>query len=156
VQLAKLVGAIVIATCGPESVERLVDMGVDEVLDHKKTSVKAWAADQHNRVDLVLDCIGRGALADAWWAAKDGSTVISIFQPPAEVRPPEMSHLEVKHVFFVMEPKGSQLQSVTELILNGSARPSLDSVYPFDRFAEAFAKVNSGKARGKVVLEVLP
>ncbi len=153
-QLAKWAGAEVIATCGPRNIDSVKVLGADEVLDYTKTSVKEWSQKGGNQVDIVLDCVGGAALADSWWAAKEGATVIGIFQPPSSTRPDELREKNVKNLFFIMASNGTQLKQVTELIEHGSMRPSVDSVFPFADFQQAFSKVKSGKASGKVVLEV--
>ncbi|KAK9327055.1 hypothetical protein V1520DRAFT_349839 [Lipomyces starkeyi] len=153
VQLAKWAGAEVVATCGADNVEWVKSLGADEVIDYTKTDPKQWAAEEGHKVDLVIDCIGRKSLEDAWWVVKPGGTLISIFQPPDGVKPAGVES-NIKHLFFVMESNGEQLQKVTELIEAGTGKPALDSAFPIDQFQEAFKKLESGKTRGKVVLDL--
>jgi NADPH:quinone reductase-like Zn-dependent oxidoreductase len=153
VQLAKWAGAEVVATCGADNVEWVKSLGADEVIDYTKTDIKQWAAGEGKKVDLVIDCIGRKSLEDAWWVVKEGGTLISIFQPPESVRPAGVKG-DIKNFFFIMESNGEQLQKVTELIEGGTGKPALDSTWPIDQFQEAFKKLESGKTRGKVVLNL--
>lgn len=152
VQLAKWAGAHVTATCGAKNVEWVKSLGADEVLDYTKTDIKQWASGEGHKVDVAIDCIGRKSLEDAWWTVKAGGTLISIYQPP-EQKKPEGVEDNIKNFFFIMTSVGEQLRKVTELIESGIAKPALDSVFPVDEFKEAFKKVESGKTRGKVVLE---
>lgn len=153
VQLAKWAGARVVATCAANNVEWVKSLGADEVIDYTTTDIKRWAAEEGHKVDLVIDCIGRKPLEDAWWVVNQGGTLISIFQPPEGMKPPGVEG-NIKHFFFIMEPNGEQLQNVTELIEGGFGKPALDSVFPIDRFQEAFKKIESRKTRGKVVLDL--
>ena len=153
VQLAKWAGATVVASCGAGNVEWVKLLGADEVLDYTKTDIKQWAAEPRNKVDLAIDCIGRKSLQDVWWAVREGGMLISVFQPPEDVKPVGVAE-KIKSLFFIMDSKGEQLRKVTELVERGNMRPALDSVFPMDRFQEAFAKLQSGKTRGKVVLDV--
>lgn len=153
VQLAKWAGAEVIGTCGPKNVEGLKAVGADEVLDYTSTDIKKWAKGEGNKVDLVIDCIGRKALEDAWWVVKDGGQIISIFQPPEQVKPEGVGE-GIRDSFFVMYSSGEQLKAVTELIDAGFGKTGLDSVFPFEKFQDAFARLASGKASGKVVLDL--
>jgi NADPH:quinone reductase-like Zn-dependent oxidoreductase len=153
VQLAKWAGAEVVATCGVDNVEWVKSLGADDVIDYTTTDLKQWAAEEGHKVDLVIDCIGRKSLADAWWVVKPGGTLISIFQPPEGVKPAGVE-ANIKDLFFVMEANGEQLQKVTELIEAGTGKPALDSAFPIAQFQEAFRKVESGKTRGKVVLDL--
>lgn len=154
VQLAKWIGATAIATCGPGSVERVKALGADEVLDHTKDSVEEWLKGRDVSADLVVDCIGGQALADAWHAVKRGGKIFSVVQPPASVRPAALAELEVSDLFFVMEPDGKQLEQIGRLIEDFGMESSVDSVFAFDEFQAAFARAGSGKATGKVVMEV--
>lgn len=53
-----------------------------------------------------------------------------------------------------MEPNGKQSGEATKLMDEGRFMPVLDSVWPLEKFEEAFAKAESGKTRGKVVFEI--
>ncbi|KFY69110.1 hypothetical protein V496_00489 [Pseudogymnoascus sp. VKM F-4515 (FW-2607)] len=153
VQLSKWIGAEVIGTCGPDSVEWLKSLKADTVLDYTKTNVKEWASIEENKVDLAIDCFGGKSLEDAWWVVKDGATLISIFQPPEQKRPAGVEG-NITNFFFIMETRGDHLQKVTDLIESGFGKTALDSSFPFDQFQEAFAKMKSGKAKGKVVIDL--
>lgn len=156
VQLAKWAGAEVIALCGRGKAEWVKDLGADVVVDYSQVDVTQWAREAQSTIDIVVDCVGRKTLETCWWVVKDAGTLISIVQQPGDMRPAEMKRQkeDVRDLFFVMEPDGEQLRRVTEMIEKGEGRPSLDSVYPLDRFQEAFDKVESGKTRGKVILDL--
>lgn len=153
VQLAKWAGAYVIATCGTANVEWVKSLGADEVLDYAKTDVKQWASQEGNRVDVVIDCIGQRSLEDAWNVVKEGGILMSIAQPPEQVKPKDIGG-NIKNFFFIMNPNGEQLGRITELIELGVGKPALDSVFPFDQFQEAFKRLETGRTRGKVVLDL--
>ncbi|RFU32959.1 hypothetical protein B7463_g3380, partial [Scytalidium lignicola] len=152
VQLAHWVGAEVIASCGPSNVEYVKSLGADEVVS-RGTNMKEWAS-SHEKADIVYDCHGKKTLEDAWWVVKEGGTLISIVQPPEEMKPAELGDKNVKNFFFIVEPIGAHLEQVTKGIEEKKFKPTLDSVYPLERFEEAFAKVESGKILGKVALDM--
>lgn len=155
VQLAKLAGASVVGTCGPDNLGFVRGLGADEVLDYRSVDLKSWvAADGGRKVDVVVDCIGRKALADAWWALREGGIVMSIFQPPGDMRPQGCETKDVKEVFFIMEPVGEHLEAITRLVEEGKCRGFVDSVWPLELFQEAFKRVESGHARGKVIIDL--
>ena len=52
-------------------------------------------------------------------------------------------------------PSEAQLRRIGELIDHGHVKVVMDSVYPLDRFREAFAKLESGRATGKIVLRLV-
>jgi NADPH:quinone reductase-like Zn-dependent oxidoreductase len=50
---------------------------------------------------------------------------------------------------------GSQLSKITDLINSGFIRPVIDKVFPFEQANDALAYVESGRAKGKVVIKVI-
>jgi NADPH:quinone reductase-like Zn-dependent oxidoreductase len=155
VQLAKWAGAEVVGTCSPERVETVKSLGASEAIDYKATDVKEWVTSNESRkADLVIDCIGRKSLEDAWWVVKNGGMLISICQPPEQVKPAGWEGKDVQNFFFIMEANGHQLAEVTKLIDEGNFVTALDSVFPPENFQQAAAKLQSGKTKGKVVLDI--
>jgi alcohol dehydrogenase len=53
-----------------------------------------------------------------------------------------------------MKASGDQLQRIAALVDAGVVRPVLDKVFPFHSTNEALAYVETGRARGKVVIKV--
>lgn len=153
VQLAKWAGAHVTATCGTDNIERVKALGADEVLDYAKTDVKKWASHEGNGVDVAIDCIGQKTLEDMWRVVRDGGILMSIAQPPEQVKPKDIRG-NIRNFFFIMNPNGKQLRQITDLIESGIGKPALDSVFPFDQFQEAFKRLETGRTRGKVVLDL--
>ncbi|KAI4159524.1 MAG: hypothetical protein LQ342_006525 [Letrouitia transgressa] len=153
IQLARLAGADVIGTCGPSNVDFVRSLGAKEVLDYRTTDLNTWGSNQQNQVDIVIDCIGGKSLEGAWWAVKDGGVLLSINQPPDQVRPESLKSRNVKSLFFIMEPDGKQLKQIATLINEGKFDPTVDSVYSFNEYSEAFKRLESGHAKGKVVID---
>jgi len=152
VQLAKAAGAEVIGTCGPDNIDFVKSLGASEVLNYRTTDFKAWAEEAGKKVDVVIDTIGKKSLEDAWWTVKDGGLIISIFQPP--LRPAGCVGKDIKNFFFVMTPDGENLGKISKLLTEGKVKTNLDSVYPLEKFGEAFARVAGGHAKGKVAIEI--
>jgi NADPH:quinone reductase-like Zn-dependent oxidoreductase len=53
-----------------------------------------------------------------------------------------------------MKAEGKQLGEITKLIEAGIIKPVIDKVFPFEQVNEALAYVETGRARGKVVIKV--
>lgn len=154
-QLAALLGADVVGTCGPDNVALVQSLGASEVLNYRTTNLREWAEQPGKKVDVVIDCIGRKSLEDAWWTVKDGGVVLSIFQPPRQACPDGYKGERVRDLFFVMAPNGKHLQDITKLVEQGKCRSMVDSVWPLEQFQEAFKRLDSGHARGKIILDLL-
>ncbi|OIW35190.1 NAD(P)-binding protein [Coniochaeta ligniaria NRRL 30616] len=157
VQLASLAGAgAVVAVCGAGKEDAVRKLGATEVVDYTQTSIEEWvAADPAAReVDFVFDVVGGKTLAGCWRAVREGGALISVNTPPDMVRPAGLEKEVGKSLFFIVEPLGSNLAEVAELIRAGKVRPTVDSVWPFEQFEKAFEKVESGHTNGKIVIKV--
>jgi NADPH:quinone reductase-like Zn-dependent oxidoreductase len=62
--------------------------------------------------------------------------------------------LGVRFSFLFMRAQGQQLGEITSLIESGAIRPVVDRVFPFERTGDALAYVETGRAKGKVVVTV--
>jgi len=54
-----------------------------------------------------------------------------------------------------MRAGGAQLAEINTLIDSGDVRPIVDRTYPFDEAPQAVAHVESGRAKGKVVITLV-
>jgi NADPH:quinone reductase-like Zn-dependent oxidoreductase len=66
----------------------------------------------------------------------------------------EAKQRQVKYAFLFMKAQGSQLEKITALIESGLIHPVVDKVFSFDQTNEALAYVESGRAKGKVIIKV--
>ncbi|KAK5937732.1 hypothetical protein PMZ80_009861 [Knufia obscura] len=156
-QLAHLAGCQVVGTSTNEKLVR--EMGADEVINYKSTSITEWRKSHDARFDLILDLVGGHSLDEAWHLADEHGTVLT-FVPPADMqwkfdldRPAGISET-VSGKFFLMQTNGKHLQQITRLIEDGRLRPTVDSVHRMDDYRQAFDRAFSGRAVGKVVLQV--
>jgi alcohol dehydrogenase len=53
-----------------------------------------------------------------------------------------------------MRADGGQLAQIARLIDAGKIRPVVDKVFPFDQTEKALAYVETGRAKGKVVVSL--
>jgi alcohol dehydrogenase len=61
---------------------------------------------------------------------------------------------QVKYSFLFMRANGGQLSEITSLIDGGIIRPVVDRVFPFASTKDAMAYVETGRAKGKVVVSL--
>jgi NADPH:quinone reductase-like Zn-dependent oxidoreductase len=123
----------------------------------------------------VLDTLGGEALEKSIQVLKPHGTIISISGPPdpafgksiganflvqlaMRLMSRRIRRLAEKHRmhyrFFFMRPSGKQLRRIAALIDAGDLRTVVDRVFPFDETKEALAYVESGRAKGKVVIRM--
>ena len=145
VQLAKIHGAYVIATATGSRVETARELGADEVVDHQTNTFT-----QIEPVDLVFDTVGGSRLAGSPALVVPGGRIVSIAERP----PAGLGAEEVESIFFIVEPNADQLAELARLADMGDLRVLVDSTFALARAQEAFHRLQSGDAIGKVVLTV--
>jgi NADPH:quinone reductase-like Zn-dependent oxidoreductase len=59
------------------------------------------------------------------------------------------------YAFLFMRPEGAQLQPIAMLVEAGIIKPVIDKVFPFAQTADALAYVETGRAKGEMVISVL-
>jgi NADPH:quinone reductase-like Zn-dependent oxidoreductase len=157
VQLAALAGAGgVVAVCGPGKEEAVRKLGATEVVNYVETSIEEWVkADPAKReVDLVVEMVGGKTGAGCWAAVRAGGAMVGINTPPDMLKPAGLDKELAKSIFFIVEPLGSNLAEIGELIEAGRVRPVVDSVWEFADYEKAFERLESGHAKGKIIIKV--
>lgn len=157
VQLAALAGAKgVVAVCAGDKEEAVRKLGATEVVDYRKISTEDWVKEDPaaRECDLIIDMIGGKSLAGCWAAVREGGSIISINTPPDMVKPAGLEKKVAKSLFFIVEPLGKNLEEIGELIEAGKVRPVVDSIWEFADFKKAFARLESGHAKGKIIIKV--
>lgn len=171
IQLAKHLGATVATTTSTGNVALVKSLGADVVIDYKKEDFENILRDY----DVVLNSQDGKTLEKSLNVLKPGGQLISISGPPDpefadEIKSPwfvkqilralsfgarrKAKRRGVSFSFLFMKASGSQLQQITPLIESGAIRPVVDRVFPFDATNDALAYVESGRAKGKVVVKV--
>ncbi|MFE3786366.1 NADP-dependent oxidoreductase [Streptomyces goshikiensis] len=148
VQIAKQIGAEVVATAGSGSVELVRELGADRVIDYRTEKFEEVVSD----VDVVLDTIGGETQERSFGALKSGGTLVSIVAVPDADAKKARWNVEARSFF--MRPQGEQLAHLAGLVESGQLRPIVETVFPLDEASEALQKVERGGARGKTVISV--
>lgn len=157
VQLAKLMGAKVIATAGdPEKLKRARDLGADETIDHYKQDVleEVKRLTSKRGVDVVIEHVGRATWAGSVKAlAKGGRLVTCGATSGAEVQT-DLRYVYNREltVYGSFMAGMGELLEVVRLFREKRLRTVVDSVFPLERAAEAQARLESSKHFGKIVL----
>ncbi|WP_380879267.1 oxidoreductase [Sphingomonas sp. DBB INV C78] len=160
IQLARMAGADVAATCGPHNLDYVRDLGAALAIDYREgrviDAVRAWAPDG---VDLVIDTVGQGSLLDAIEILKRGGLVAPITTLIADEPMPDAARaealgvrIEIATSTFPNQPR--QLNGLVDALAAGRIRAPDMTILPLDRAAEAQTRVAAGHVRGKILLEV--
>jgi NADPH:quinone reductase-like Zn-dependent oxidoreductase len=171
IQLAKHVGATVATTTSGANVDWVKRLGADVVIDYKKDQFEKSLTDY----DVVLHSQDGATLARSLTVLRPGGRLISLSGPPdpafgKKIGAPfyvrwvmfflsfatrrRAKRRGVAFSFLFMRAHGSQLREISKLIDSGVIHAVVDRVFPFESTNEALAYVESGRAKGKVVVKM--
>ncbi|MEQ1684826.1 MAG: NADP-dependent oxidoreductase [Burkholderiaceae bacterium] len=171
IQLARHLGASVATTTSTNNVALVKRLGADVAVDYKTQDFEDVLRD----CDVVLNSQDGKTLEKSLRVLKRGGKLISISGPPdpefgKQIAAPAFVRLVMRllssgvrrkarglgvdYAFLFMKASGSQLRAITRLVEAGAIAPVLDRVFPFESTNEAIAYVESGRAKGKVVIRV--
>lgn len=171
IQLAKHLGATVATTTSAANAQLVKRLGADVVIDYRTQDFE----DVLQGYDVVLNSQDGKTLAKSLRVLKPGGQLVSISGPPdpefgKEIKASGFVRLVtrllsagirrkargrgVSYSFLFMRANGSQLREITGLIDAGAIRPVVDRVFPFEATNEALAYVETGRAKGKVVIKL--
>lgn len=149
VQLAKYIGARVIATASGNSVDVVKKLGAEQVIDYRAVDF----ASVLRGIDVVFDTVGGDTQSASYAVLKPGGTLVTITAPPdeGEAKAHEVSALRVGH-----ETDGSRLSLIAALCDKGNLRVLIDRSFRLAETREALSLSASGRARGKILLSTRP
>jgi NADPH:quinone reductase-like Zn-dependent oxidoreductase len=171
IQLAKHLGATVATTTSATNIDLVKSLGADIVIDYKTEDFETVLKDY----DVVLNSQDTKTLEKSLKILRPGGKVISISGPPDPEFGQEINAnwflktvlkflsagirkkargLGVHFSFLFMRAQGEQLSEITKLIESGLIKPVMDKMFPFEQTNEALAYVETGRAKGKVVIKV--
>lgn len=171
IQLAKYLGATVVTTASAANADLVRSLGADVVIDYKTQDF----AKILSGYDVVLNSLDGDTLERSLDVLKPGGKLISISGPPdpafakaqglnailklvlgvlsGKIRR-KAAAKGIDYSFLFMRADGEQLDRITALIEAGDIRPVLDRTFAFADLNAALAYIETGRAKGKVVVTV--
>lgn len=144
VQLARIRGAEVVATCSQSNVDFVRSLGA-EAIAYDETPFEDAVRD----VDVVLDVIGGDVHRRSYRVLKRGGTIVCLVATPFQ-------DLGTQYGVKVMVPQvlsdPAALTQIVALVAAGKLKPCVEHVLPLSDFAKAQRMSETGHARGKTVL----
>ena len=147
IQIAKHLGAYVATTTSAKNAELVRSLGADLVIDYKTIKFE----DELSDYDLVIDMMGGDTIANSFKVLKKGGALISIKGQDTEGLAEKYG---VRFESFFMSPDGKMLADLGNLISDGIIKPIIDKVFPMDQTSEAYERLATGRAVGKIVVTV--
>lgn len=172
IQLAKHIGAKVGTTTSTGNVDLVKRLGADEVVDYKKEAFETVLSSY----DVVLGTVRGDSIEKSVKILKPKSIIVSLIGPLdaafAQARCMNLlfriifglmsrkilrltKKSDVRYSFLFVRPDGEQLAEIGGLIEAEHIRPVIDRIFPFDQAKEALAYLDAGRAKGKVVVQLI-
>ena len=173
IQIAKWLGAEVTTTASPRGRALVERLGADRVIDYTTERFQ----DQLRDMDGVFDLMGGEVLDAAFGVVKRGGMVVSVAGLPEpetarkdlglgpfmtagfwlvsrKLRAEARRH-GVRYRFLFMHPSGAELAELAQMVSEGRLEPVVDRVFPFAEIGAAMAHLEAGRAKGKVVVQMV-
>jgi NADPH:quinone reductase-like Zn-dependent oxidoreductase len=170
IQIAKHLGATVATTASSRGRALVQRLGADIILDYTTQDLTKDLRDY----DAAFDLVGGDTLSGTFSVVRRGGKVVSIAGVPEPMTATRDLHrgavlatlfwfasaglrrrawrAGVAYRYLFMRPSGKDLDVLTSLIEAKKLEVVVDRVYPFAKIAEAFAYLEKGHAKGKVVV----
>lgn len=159
VQYAKAIGAEVTGVTSTRNLELVRSIGADHVVDYTKTDFSKTG----KQYDLIFDTIGnisisaakRALLPDglcvvAGFTTLRGLIALALFGNLKSDKPgPKVGMMGTA------EDKKEDLLVMRDLLASGKIKPVIDRRFPLRETAEAIRYLETGRARGKVIVSVV-
>jgi NADPH:quinone reductase-like Zn-dependent oxidoreductase len=162
VQIAKSFGAEVTGVCSGRNVDLVRSLGADHVIDYTKDDFMKG----EQRYDVILDnvgtqplsgfrrvltpngnyvMIGGGGPNDGKWVGPMARPVKAMLMSP---------FIKQKMGMFMAKQDKGDLNIMAEFMRSGKVTPVIDKTYPLSEIREAMRYLETGRARGKVIITV--
>jgi NADPH:quinone reductase-like Zn-dependent oxidoreductase len=151
VQLAKHFGANVTGVCSAANVELVRSLGADRVVDYTKQDYRHGG----ETYDVIFDAVGEASFKTCEYLLKPNGRLLLLAGGLPEMLGAIGRKRDGKRAF--AGPAKERLEHLIflgELAEAGVYRPVIDQVFPFERIADAHARVETGRKRGSVVVAI--
>lgn len=159
VQIAKWLGAEVTGVSSTRNLDLVRSLGADHVVDYTNDDFTRGAV----RYDVILDNVGNRSLSDLRRVLAPNGRYVMVGGPSGRwIAPfPRVLALVVTSWFvdqdmrfFISQLNQPDLTTLRALVEAGTITPVIDRRYPLSQVPEAIAYLETGRARGKVIIVV--
>ena len=160
VQIAKAMGAEVTGTCRTEKLDFVHSLGADHAIDYTTTDYTR----ERERYDWIVDVDSHHSVFAARHALKAGGVYVTCGGSAASMFGSVFGGAVIGRatgrslgLLLWWKPfNPDDVARVNRLVAEGAVRPAIDSRFPLEDVVGALRQVNDGRARGKVLVTVVP
>lgn len=153
VQLGKIFRATVTGVCSVRNVDLVRELGADAVIDYGEHDFARGDA----QYDVILDCVGNKTFRECERVLAPRGVFVSIATNVGRVIAGTVANLFRRRrdtQLFVAIPSASDLAFIGEQVAAERYRPVLDRRFPLAEVRAAHQYSQTGRARGKITLEM--
>lgn len=158
-QIAKHIGARVIATAGSEAkCARVAAAGADVTIDHGKEDFAARVRQitAKRGVDVVVDTVGKETWARSLRCLRKGGRLVTCGATSGHDPVEDLRHIFYRQLEILGSTMGSrrEMREVMGLVFAGKLKPIVEAVLPLSEAAEAHRRIEARGVVGKIVLGI--
>ena len=155
-QIAKLYDAEITAVCGPKNVELIHSLGADRVVDYSHEDF----AQLEKRFDLLMAINGSQTISTYRRLLKPDGYLIMVGGGLSQLISLMATNWlytgsRKKMILLNAKPSVADLETLAQWVAESKLKPVIDRVVPFSETPQAFNYLNTGHARGKVIVKIV-
>jgi NADPH:quinone reductase-like Zn-dependent oxidoreductase len=154
VQLARYFEAEVTAVCSTSNLQWVKDLGAHYVLDYTEEDF----ADNGKKYDVILDAVGKRTFFSCLRSLTERGVYITEHAIYPKYHPIQLMISSLigrkKAKVHLAKPNDMDLDFLRGLMEEEKVKPVIEKCYPLDQIVEAHRHVESGRTKGKIVLEI--
>jgi NADPH:quinone reductase-like Zn-dependent oxidoreductase len=147
IQIAKHLGAEVLATASAANQDYCIGLGATRVIDYRSEDFVAAATP----CDMVLDTVGGKTHLRSLQALRPGGMLVALSAAPIPAGP---RREDVRVALAQVQPTRVRLEQIFQWAATGVLRPQIGGTFALADAPRAYAASESGHARGKLVILV--
>lgn len=149
IQIAKSIGAYVATTASADNEAYVKELGADLFIDYRKENFEDVLADY----DVVIDTMGGEILNRGFTVLKPGGRIVTISGQPDQSL---ADKYQVEANGYWLNPDGTQLGELGELLEKGDVKPQVGHTFPFsgEGLRRAHQLSETHHAKGKIVINM--
>jgi NADPH:quinone reductase-like Zn-dependent oxidoreductase len=150
IQIAKALGAHVIATASASKRKFVEGFGADEVIDYAAVDFTKAVSD----IDLVLDTIGGDTALRSLEVLRPGGHLVTAVAEEDSQLAAAYEAAGKRFSGIAVDPDPVALRGLVDLVEQGKLRVHVQETFPFERVVDAHRLLDGGHLQGKLVLTV--
>ena len=158
VQIARAMGAHVTGVSSARNAERVLALGADAVIDYKTADYTRLP----ERYDLIVDNVGNHSVLANRRALAPGGRMVMVAGGHGDWLGPLANPLQAllvspfvdeQFILLLAQLRAADLVTIGDMMAAGTLRSEIDRHYPLQEIAAAVEYSESGRARGKIIID---